>query len=59
MPGAQCEEDRQERVLDGTVNLPGKYGKLIEEVIPGYREEGLILVGAEVRISVKSAGCSG
>ncbi len=24
------------RVLDGTVSLPGKYGKLIEEAMLGY-----------------------
>ena len=36
------------RVLDGTVSLPGKYNKLIEEAVLGYREEQLALVGAEV-----------
>ena len=36
------------KVLEGTVSLPGKYGKLIKEAIPRYREEQLILVGAEV-----------
>jgi transposase len=36
------------RVLDGTVRLPGKYDKLIEEAVLGYREEQLTLVGAEV-----------
>jgi len=36
------------KVLDDTVSLPGKYGKLIEEVMPGSREEPLTLVGAEV-----------
>ena len=36
------------RVLDGTVSLPGKYDKLIEEAVPGYVEEQLTLVGAAV-----------
>jgi len=36
------------RVLDGTVSLPGKYNKLIEEAVRAYREEQLTLVGAEV-----------
>ena len=36
------------RVLDGTVSLPGKYDKLIEGVVLGYREKQLTLVGAEV-----------
>jgi transposase len=36
------------RVLDGTVSLPGKYNKLIEEAVLGYREERLTLVEAEV-----------
>jgi len=36
------------RVLDGTVSLPGKYDKLIEEAVLGYREKQLTLVGAEV-----------
>ncbi len=35
------------RVLDGTVSLPGKYSKLIEEVLSGYREKQLTLVGAK------------
>jgi transposase len=35
------------RVLDGTVRLPGKYNKLIEEAVWAYREEQLTLVGAE------------
>lgn len=35
------------RVLDGTVSLPGKYDKLIEEAVLAYREEHLTLVGAE------------
>ena len=36
------------KVFEGTVSLPGKYGKLIEEAMPGYREEQLALIGAEV-----------
>jgi len=36
------------RVLDGAVSLPGKYDKLIEEAVLGYREKQLTLVGAEV-----------
>ena len=36
------------KVLEGTVSLPGKYGKLIEEAMLGYGEEQLTLVGAEV-----------
>jgi hypothetical protein len=35
------------KVLEGTVSLPGKYSKLIDEAIPGYKEESLTLVGAE------------
>ncbi len=35
------------RVLDGTISLPGKYSKLIEEAVLGYGEEQLTLVGAE------------
>jgi len=35
------------KVLEGTVSLPGKYGKLIEEAMLGYREEQLTLVGAK------------
>lgn len=35
------------RVLDGTVSLPGKYDRLIEETVLGYREK-LTLVEAEV-----------
>ena len=31
------------RVLDGTVSLPGKYSKLIEETLSGYRENQLTL----------------
>jgi len=29
------------RVLDGTVSLPGKYDKLIEEAVLGYRKKTL------------------
>ncbi len=37
------------KVLDGTVSLPGKYSKLIEEGVLGYREgRRLTLVGATV-----------
>ena len=36
------------RVLEGTVTLPGKYSKLIEEAMLGYKEEQLTLVGAEM-----------
>jgi transposase len=36
------------KVLQGTVTLPGKYSKLIEEAVLRYREEQLTLVGAEV-----------
>ena len=36
------------RVLDGTVSLPGKYDRLIEGAVLGYREEQLALVGAAV-----------
>jgi hypothetical protein len=36
------------RVLDGTVSLPGKYDKLIEEALSAYREKQLTLVGAEM-----------
>ncbi len=36
------------KVLEGAVSLPGKYGKLVEEAIPRYRQEQLTLVGAEV-----------
>ena len=35
------------KVLEGTVSLPGKYSKLIDEAILGYKEESLTLVGAE------------
>jgi transposase len=36
------------KVLEGTVSLPGKYDKLIEEAVLGYREKRLTLVGAKV-----------
>ena len=36
------------RVLDGTVILPGKYDKLIEEAMLGHREGQLALIAAEV-----------
>lgn len=36
------------KVLQGTVSLPGKYSKLIEEAMLGYRAERLTLVRAEV-----------
>jgi transposase len=36
------------RVLDGTVSLPGKSDKLIEEAVLGCREKRFALVGAEV-----------
>jgi hypothetical protein len=36
------------KVLQGTVNLPGKYSKLIEEAILGCREDQLPLVGVVV-----------
>jgi len=36
------------KVLEGTVSLSGKYNKLIEEAVLGYRQEQLTLVGAEV-----------
>ena len=36
------------KVLEGAVHLPGKYSKLIEEAIPGYREDKLPLVGVVV-----------
>lgn len=36
------------KVLQGTVTLPGKYSRLIEEAVLGYRDEQLALVGAEV-----------
>mgnify|MGYP006910673754 CR=1 FL=1 len=35
--------------LEGTVNLPGKYSRLIEEAVLEYKEEQqLTLAGAEV-----------
>jgi transposase len=34
------------KVLEGTVHLPGKYSKLIEEAMLGYREEQLTSVRA-------------
>jgi len=34
------------RVLDGTVTLPGKYDRLIEDAVLGYREKQMTLVGA-------------
>ena len=36
------------KVLEGTAILPGKYSKLIEDAMLGYREEQLTLVGAKV-----------
>ena len=42
------------KVLEGTVSLPEKYGKLIEEAMLGYKEEQLTLVGAECKISPKA-----
>ena len=36
------------RVLDGTVSLPGKYSKVIEDAMLGCWEEQFTLVGAEV-----------
>jgi len=36
------------KVLERTVSLPGKYNKLIEEAVSGYRQKQLTLVGAEV-----------
>jgi transposase len=35
------------RVLDGTVSLPGKYSKMIDEALSKYREKQLTLVGAK------------
>ena len=35
------------RVLDGTVSLPGKYSKLIEEALSEYREKQLTFVWAK------------
>lgn len=36
------------KVLQGTIPLPGSYSKLIEEAMPGYREDKLLLVGVVV-----------
>jgi hypothetical protein len=36
------------KVLEGTVSLPGKYSRLIEEAMLEYKEEQLTLVKAEV-----------
>jgi transposase len=36
------------KALEGTVSLPGKYSRLIEEAMLEYKEEQLTLVGAEV-----------
>jgi hypothetical protein len=36
------------KVLQGTLTLPGRYSKLIEEAMPGYREDKLLLVGVVV-----------
>jgi hypothetical protein len=36
------------KVLQGTITLPERYSKLIEEAMPGYGEKRLTLVGAEV-----------
>ena len=36
------------KVLEGAVSLPGKYNKLIEEAVSGYRQKQLTLVGVEV-----------
>ena len=36
------------KVLQGTLTLPGKYSNLIEEAMPGYREDQLPLVGVVV-----------
>ena len=33
------------KVLQGTLTLPGRYSNLIEEAMPGYREDQLPLVG--------------
>jgi transposase len=35
-------------VLEGAVHLPGRYSNLIEEAMPGYREDQLILAGVVV-----------
>jgi len=36
------------KVLQGTLTLPGRYSNLIEEAMPGYREDKLLLVGVVV-----------
>ena len=36
------------KVLEGTVRLPGKYNKLIEETFFGNRQKQLTLVGVEM-----------
>ena len=36
------------KVLQGTITLPGRYSKLIEEAILRYREDQLTLVGVVV-----------
>ena len=36
------------KVLQGTLTLPGRYSNLIEEAMPGYREDQLTLVGVVV-----------
>ncbi len=35
------------KMLEGTVRLPEKYSRLMEEAIPGCKEERLTLVGAK------------
>ena len=46
MPGAQREKDREESVW-GAVSLPGKYNKLIEEAVLGYRQKTTIDLGRD------------
>ena len=36
------------KVLQGTLTLPGRYSNLIEETMPGYRDDQLTLVGVVV-----------
>ena len=36
------------KVFQGTITLPGSYSKLIEEAMPGYRDDQLTLVGVVV-----------
>ena len=36
------------KVLQGTINLPGRYSKLTGEAMSGYREDQLALVGVVV-----------